>query len=99
MPRRARSSVTTGLAGDAWHGPASLAMTRGQPVCGVVEHGGGSGRASGRPGAASGERVRGDAGGHRVQRWSRPNQDTTGVALVAANLLGQNAPARSRPRS
>ena len=48
-------SVTSGLAGAAWQGPAAVAMaTRGRPVCGVAVGCGGPGAGRGGAGAGGG---------------------------------------------
>ena len=52
------SSVTLTLAGQAWQGPASAAMVAAaQPLCGVVECGGGAGCGGGGAGEGGGQCV------------------------------------------
>ncbi len=78
----------------AWSGVMAT-DPRGQPVCGVVEHGGGAAQAAGRQRLAAARS--GDAGGHRVSAMVAASR-TRLASLVAASLLGRNAPRRSRPR-
>lgn len=87
------ASVTTGLAGDAWHGPASLAMTRAaSPYVGWLN------TAAGQAAQAAGQaRLAASAFEATLAATVSPAMvaanRTRLASLVAANLLGQNAPA------
>ncbi|AGJ68708.1 PPE family protein [Mycobacterium tuberculosis str. Beijing/NITR203] len=91
------ASVTTGLAGDAWHGPASLAMTRAaSPYVGWLN------TAAGQAAQAAGQaRLAASAFEARwrppcLQRWSRPTGH--GWRRWWQPTCWARTPRRSRPR-